>query len=228
MSTKTVNAPTTTFPVVNLLPPEIGERRQLRKVKAGLGVGLIATAVAVAALFVAASNDVSSAQGELTATKAQGARLQSQTAKYSNVPAVIAKVDAAKLQRSQAMGQEVRWSYYLNDLSLRIPSRVWLTKINVTQNVDAADTPPAASAPTYPVAGIGQATFEGTAYAHNDVASWLQMLSGQEGFTQAYFTSSTEDDNTKAADGTRAVKFVSQVTITADALSRRFEQKAGS
>jgi Tfp pilus assembly protein PilN len=126
------------------------------------------------------------------------------------------------------MGQEVRWSYYLNDLSLRIPSKVWLTKINVTQNVDAAAAVPAAATTTYPAAGIGQATFEGTAYAHNDVASWLQMLAGQDGFTQAYFTNSAEDEQTKVADGTPAVNFVSQVTITADALSRRFEQKAGS
>jgi Tfp pilus assembly protein PilN len=225
MSTATVNQTTTRFPVVNLLPPEIGQARRLRKVKAGLGVGVLAAAGVVVALFLAASSDVAKAEDELTASKAEGARLQQQTLQYANVPAVIAKVDAAKAQRNQAMAPEIRWSFYLNDLSLQIPASVWLTSVAATQNMDAAATP---DTTTYPATGIGTVNFDGQAYGHTDVAKWLEMLARQKGFTQPYFTNSTEDESLSTSDGSPAVKFTSQVTITEDALSRRFEQKAGS
>ncbi|MDQ1670611.1 MAG: type pilus assembly protein PilN [Actinomycetota bacterium] len=226
MSTKTLNR-TSTIPIVNLLPPEVGEQRRLRKLQAGLGAAVAATVGIVVALYVVAAADVSRAQDDLAATQAQGAELQVETAKYANVPAVIAKVDAAKLQRSEAMSQEIRWSFYLNDLSLRIPSKVWLTKITATQQVDVPTVAPVGGA-TYPDLGIGNVAFEGTAYGHNDVASWLQMLAGQEGWTQAYFTNSAEDDSLTSPGGDPAVKFTSQVTVTKDALSGRFDQKAGS
>jgi Tfp pilus assembly protein PilN len=228
MSTATTQrVATATLPVVNLLPPEIAEQRRLRKLQYGLGLGVVAAAGVVGALFLAASNDASAAQDELANTQAQGVRLQAETAKYSNVPAVIAKVDAAKLQRSQAMAQEIRWSFYLNDLSLQVPSRVWLTKITATENADAAATA-AAAATTYPETGIGQVTFDGQAYDHNNVASWLQMLARQKGYSQAYFTKSEEDQELTGPDGKPAVNFTSQVTLTDDALSRRFDEKAGS
>ena len=43
------------------------------------------------------------------------------------MPQVYAQVAAAQAQLTQAMGQEMRYSYVLNDLSLTIPSDVWLT-----------------------------------------------------------------------------------------------------
>jgi Tfp pilus assembly protein PilN len=231
MSTQTLTrSGVGTLPVVNLLPPEIGEQRRLRKLQGGLAGCVLAAVGVVVLLVVAAGSQVSRAQQDLDATKAQGASLQTQTGKYADVPAVIAKVDAAKLQRSQAMAQEIRWSFYLNDLSLRIPSKVWLTNVVATQTTDAA---PVAGAPTtttttYPAAGIGTVTFEGKAYGHNDVATWLQVLARERGWTQAYFTDSTDDKELTGPSGVPAKTFTSQVTITEDALSRRFDQKAGS
>lgn len=230
MSTSILNdTVTTTLPVVNLLPPEIGEQRRLRKLKSGLGICVVAAVGVVGALYVVASSEVTRAQGDLTNTQSQGSQLQVETAKFANVPATIAKVDVAKSQRSQAMSQEIRWSNYLNDLSLRIPAKVWLSSVSATQNVDlpvaAAGT---ATATAYPEPGIGQVTFEGMAYTHNDVASWLQMLAGQEGFTQAYFTNSVEDESLTGPGGKPTVHFTSQATLTEDALSRRFEEKAGN
>jgi hypothetical protein len=72
--------------------------------------------------------------------------------------------------------------------------------------------------------GIGTVAFTGKGYTHNDVASWLNALAKQKGLTQPYFTSSTvEEIGTE-----KVVTFESQATITEDALSGRFTQKAGS
>jgi hypothetical protein len=219
-----------TLPVVNLLPPEFGERRRLRSLQIGLGAGVVASIAVVAALAIGATGQVSGAQSALDATKAEGASIQAQTAKYADVPAAIAKVDAAQLQRSAAMSQEIRWSFYLNDLSLRTPAGLWLTTVTAAQSSpDAAIAAPVAgAAATYPEPGIGTVTFEGKAYGHNDVATWLEALTHERGWTQAYFTNSAEDAILVGPGGDPIVTFTSQVTVTPDALSRRFDPKAGS
>ena len=216
-----------TLPRVNLLPPEIGEQRRFRKVQAGLGAGVLAAVGVVVAFTLLANAAVSDAQSDVDAATAKQAQLQEQRAQYAEVPLVYAQVEAAEAQLGQAMGKEVRWSYFLNDLSLKVPGKVWLTSMTVTQNVEDAAAAAVVAVPatgTYLTTGIGTVTFQGNGYAHNDVAAWLDALAKQKGLTQAYFSNST-----KEKIGTeRAVTFTSQATVTEEALSKRYTQKAGS
>jgi Tfp pilus assembly protein PilN len=213
-----------TLPRVNLLPPEIEEQRRLRKLQVGLGVGVLAAAGVVGALALAAMGQVNDAQEELDASKARGTTLETKAGEFAEVPAVYAQVEAAEAQLTQAMGKEVRWSYFLNDLSLRTPSKVWLTQMTVTQNVD--DLPAATTTADAGVItpGIGSLQFTGMGYTHNDVAAWLNALAKQKGLTQPYFTNSTVEE----IGSERAVKFESQATLTEESLSGRYTQKAGS
>jgi len=213
---------------VNLLPPEIEEGRRFRRVQLGLGAGVLAAAAVVGGLTLLATLAVNDAQGDLDAKKARGSQLESQQAQYAEVPLVYAQVEAATAQLGQAMGKEVRWSYFLNDLSLNVPGKVWLTSMTVTQDVDmvaaATATPTVPGGGTYLSPGLGTVTFQGKGYAHNDVAAWLNALTRQKGLTQPYFTSSAQEE----IGSESAVSFTSQATITEDALSRRYTQKAGS
>ena len=211
------------LPRVNLLPPEIEEQRKFRQVQIGLGAAVLAAVVGVGVLFVTANNTVSDAQAGLDSSKARQTQLENQTAQYAEVPLVQAQVEAANAQLDQAVGQKVLWSYVLNDISLRIPNHVWLTKMTVAQNVDGAagNLTPGTYLPT----GIGTVGFEGRGYGHNDVAAWLNALAKQTGFTQPYFTDSTVE---AVGDDENAVKFSSSVTITDDALAKNYLSKAGS
>jgi Tfp pilus assembly protein PilN len=214
-----------TLPRVNLLPPEIEEARRFRKVQVGLGAGVLAAAAVVGLLTVLAASGVHDAQGDLDASTARQSALQGQLAQYADVPVVQARVDAAESQLSLAMGKEVRWSYFLNDLSLTIPRKVWLTSMTVTQTVDETATSVApTSTTTYLTPGIATVTFAGSAYTHPDVAAWLDALAKQKGLTQPYFTSSTK----QPIGGEESVTFSSQATVTDDLLSNRWTQKAGS
>jgi Tfp pilus assembly protein PilN len=222
MSTQTTTR-LATLPRVNLLPPEIAEQQRFRHVQVGLGAAVAASLVAVGALFVAASAQVGDAQDAVTAKQAQSTQLQSQVAEYASVPLVFGQVEAAHAQLDLAMGQEVRWSYFLNDLSLKIPRHVWLDSMTVTTTGGVA-----AVAPTpgqYAAVGIGNIAFEGHAYSHNDVAAWLNSLGRQKGYTQPYFTDSSVTPLGAKDD---AVKFSSTVTVTDDALSKRYTEKAGN
>jgi Tfp pilus assembly protein PilN len=225
MSTQTA---TSTFALarVNLLPPEIEQERRFRRTQFGLGAAVVASLVVVAVLFLAAGSQVADAEGELADSKRQTTRLEAQTAEYSQVPLVYSQVEAARAQLELAMGKEIRWSFYLNDLSLKTPAKVWLTSMTAT----VAETAPGgvvAAAPGtagYIDPGLGSVSFAGTALRHNDVAAWLDSLAKQKGYKQPYFTNSTKSE----IGDEEVVNFQSQVGITEDALSKRYIQKAGS
>jgi Tfp pilus assembly protein PilN len=220
MSTQTTTR-LATLPQVNLLPPEIEQARQFRRVQFGLGGAVLAALVAAGALFVAANAQVGEAQDHLDANKAQATQLQSNVDEYAEVPLVLGQVDAARAQLGQAMGQEVRWSYFLNDLSLKIPRHVWLDSMIVTSSAPTAVT----TVDQYAAVGVATIAFEGHGYRHNDVAAWLNSLARQKGFTQPYFSDSTVDPVGTDED---AVKFSSTVTVTDDALSNRYTEKTGN
>jgi Tfp pilus assembly protein PilN len=214
-----------TLPRVNLLPPEIDEQRRFKRVQGLLGIGVLASVGVVGALFLVANGQVTSAQDELSSQQAKGRSLDAQAAKYAEVPLVYAQVDAARTQLAAAMGQEVRYSYLLNNLSLNTPGKVWLTSMTVEQPDTATIAAPSAvAAPDYLTPGIGTLVFQGHGYTHNDVAAWLKALATTDGLAQPYFTSS----KVEPIGSESSVTFTSQATLTDAALSKRFTDKAGS
>jgi Tfp pilus assembly protein PilN len=210
------------LPRVNLLPPEIAESRRMRRIQMGLGSAVIGAVGIVALLYVAASSSVSSAQSSLDTATAQHTSLQAETAKYSQVTAIYGRAAAAQAMLTQAMGEEVRFSQFMNDLSLTVPESVWLKNVTFTQTVAKAAPGPATTTPlTTP--GIGSVTFTGVGFSHDDVAVWLESLASQKGYADPYFTNSTE-----ALLGTRkTVNFTSTATLTSAAYSGRYTKPAG-
>lgn len=205
-----------TLPRVNLLPPEIAEVRRMRRIQVGLGGAVLGAVGVVALLYVAATSSVSSAQTELDSATATGAQLRAETAKYAQVTAIYARAAAAQAMLTQAMGEEIRYSRFLNDLSLSVPENVWVKNLTFAQGAA-----PAALGSTVP--GVGTVTVTGVGFSHDDVAVWLESLATQKGYTNPYFTNSTE-----ALLGTRKiVNFTSTASLTPAAYSGRFTKPAG-
>lgn len=204
------------LPRVNLLPPEIEELRRFRRIQVGLGAGVAAAIGVVALLLVAANGSVASANSEVEAATAEQSRLKAETAKYADVQAVYAQAQAAEVMLTEAMGEEVRYSRFLSDLSLSVPENVWLKNLTFTQG-----EVPAAVGSTEP--GIGSVTVTGVGFSHDDVAVWLESLAGQPGYTNPYFSSSTE-----SLIGPRTVvDFTSTAELTSEALSGQYTKPAG-
>jgi Tfp pilus assembly protein PilN len=202
---------------VNLLPPEIHEAARFRRFQLAMaGAGVVAVAV-VGVLTYMAHNDVSNAKAQVTAAQAEKTSLMKQQASLQYVADIRTQVDAKKAMLVQAMSPEIRWSYYMTDLSLRIPDHVWLTNVTAAEASGQA----ASSAVTQP--GVGTVNFSGVAFSHDDVATWLDSLAKERGFTNAYFSNST-----KGLIGTRqVVNFTSSVTLSPAALSGRFTAVEG-
>lgn len=218
MAAQTFSSSTTTTavaPRVNLLPPEIAERAKLRRSQvAMMFTGLAAVAVA-GVMYVNATAKVADADDAKTEATARGARLTTELRKLDNVKQTYAEVDIANRTLATAMHNEIRWSGYLHDLTLKIPSNVWLDSMDV--RMTPAKQGGANNSETVLDPGLGTVTFKGTAFGHDDVAAWLESLAGQKGYTDPYFSKSVDRMKEKVI-----VDFESTVYLSEKALSKRY------
>jgi Tfp pilus assembly protein PilN len=219
VSTTTTSTRVVELPRVNLLPPEIFEKRQLQRTQAGLAVVVIAAVVGVGLVYVSGGSAVTDAKSRLAASQATQTNLQSQLNKLSYVTAEAAQAQEAQSMLTQATASTIPFSTYLADLSLLTPKNVWFTSITLTNALPAGSLTASANAP----ATVGAVTFAGQALAHNDVATWLDSAAKEVGFADPYFGSSTESliPGTGTAAGTTPktwVTFSSTVNLTSAAL----------
>lgn len=211
---------------VNLMPPEVAEVRRFRRVRYGLGGAVLAAIGVVILLLLLALGSVSSAQQQVDKTQAEQSQLQGRLTRFNGVRQVYTQVAQGDAQLRSALSGEVQLSHYLNDLSLTVPQNVWLTNLSVTLDAGSGTGSAAgAGAPGSAVArpGIGTLTATGSAFAHEDVANWLETLGRQKGFADAYLSNSTE----ALIGQRRTVTFSSTATVTAAALSHRFDRLPG-
>jgi Tfp pilus assembly protein PilN len=215
MSTTTTAVQTGTLPRVNLLPSEITESAKFRTAQMVMGLGVLASVVVVGGLFYLASSDESAAQDQLATAQSTGTQLQQQVQTFNNVPVVFAQAETAKAQLDQAMSQEIRYSFVLNDLSLGMPSGVWLTNMTITQ---VPDTPGSIKG-AWGNESNGTVILQGQSSNLPQVAGWLQALAAQKSYTDPYITNS---QGTGTSSSTGSYSFTSQVNLSAKALSNRY------
>lgn len=211
---------TGTLPRVNLLPTEISEGAKFRNLQAALALVVILAVAVIGVMTYFASGEVSDAQTQVDAAQAQTTILNHEITSFATVPATYAQVALAKAQLAQAMGQEVRYSFVLRDLSLSIPSSVYLQTFTITQPVDT----PGTVAGAWGGLGITNVTVHGTAGTLNDVAAWLDSLTKSTYYADPYVTTANRGDVKKATPFT----FDGSVIITPKALTNRYADKAGS
>lgn len=218
-TTSTTSTRVFDLPRVNLLPPEIYERRQLQRVQAGLGIVVLGAIVGVGLVYVSGGSSVTDAKSRLQASQDTNIKLQGQLSKLNYVTAQQAQQDQAVAMLTQATATEIPFSTYLADLSLLTPKNVWFTSVSISTTVPVGTLTSATAAP----ASVGAVSFSGQALAHNDVATWLDNAAKEGGFANPYFTTSTESliPGTGTVAGTTAktwVTFNSSVNLTPAAL----------
>lgn len=205
------------IPKVNLLPPEIMENRRFAALKRRLLVVLLLVLAGGAAATWWAGTRVDAAQQELDAARARTSTLQAEKAKYAEVPQVTAAVDAALTVRQQAMAADVLWYRYLNDVALATTSDVYLTSMTATLK---GATPTPGADPLTP-AGIGTVEISGTAGSLPSVATWMEALDQITGIKGSVLLSASR------GDGEGDITFSTTSVLTTDALSHRYDRKAG-
>ena len=231
-------------PHVNLLPPEILERRALRSLTKALAAAVLATVVVGGAIGYQAGSGGGEAHASLDAATAQQSRLQAQVNALSPASAALADAQATQSSLRAALSNEVLWSAYLDQLKLKLPEGVRFSSVQITPSTGSAGaagssgSSASAAAPPRPVnttasqaesapgaAGadaIAGMTLNGVGVSQEAVADLLQALQTVPQFSNVYLTSSTADGD-KAA----LVTFAITVDVTSNALSHRYDANGG-
>jgi Tfp pilus assembly protein PilN len=217
------------FPRVNLMPEVVAAEARAHRAKMLLVVGTVASVAVVGGLYLMAAGTVAESQDRLDAAQATSARLATEKAKYSDVPKVEAEVAGAVAQQYTALGGEVRWSFLLNNLALTLPAGTSLVSLNGSVSELPLDTSGAAGAGGTPVQsvmsnpGIGTISYQGEAAGYAQVANFLDSQSKQKTLIDPYLSSVTAPTDVTQ----KAMSFASSATVTAQALSHRYDVKAG-
>ncbi len=206
------------IPRVNLLPLEIIEGRTFRRTKVVLGAVVVGTLLIAGGATFLAERSVSHANDQLAASDAKVSVLQTQEKRYAAVPEVIAQVEAANTARTLAMGTDVLWYRYLTNLDDARPEGLELNSIALTMN-GAALTQSSASANPLAPNGVGTITVGGKADRYSEISSWLEAVNKITGFSASALTGASDTDS--------GLTFNSSAVVDSDALSGRYEKKAG-
>lgn len=214
MATKTRTGVSTVVRV-NLLPPEIEAGRKAKRAYVAMGGAVVLAVAGVGMLYLNEAGKVGAAKEKLQAAQDEQVQLQQRIRGFDRVHEVYETVSHRQGQLASAMSAEIRWSQYLNDLSLSMPANVWLVDAKFDNALGPAED-----------GSLGSVTFTGVGFEHNDVAAWLDALAKEKGYTSVYFSKS-DKRAAETPNGKDLIDFSSSTKLNVKALSRRFEQKAG-
>jgi Tfp pilus assembly protein PilN len=172
-------AASSTLPRVNLLPPEIEERKRLQQVQAAVLVGVVAVAGGVGYLYFQGTHKVSDAKQQLSQASAENSQLTRQLATFSDVKATAAQLNASEALLTQATATEIRWSEYLADFGF-LPHNSWMTTLTVNSSLP----PGTLATPSQAGPEIGTVSIGGYSMKYTDLATWLDSLAEQENAKQ--------------------------------------------
>lgn len=167
---------------INLLPPEIRQKRAVERRRIlvlALAIALVALLGGIwAFLTVLGSNEA----GELGRLQAQNADIRAAIGEFQVFEQQRAQVQQKKQTVAKTVAGEIPWFKLLNEVSLVLPSEVWLvsftgTEEEVTFNSSAVD-----NASDTPDTG------------HKPVAKWMVRLSEIPMLSDIWLTSSTKAD----------------------------------
>ena len=136
---------------INLLPPEILERRTAEKRIGWVVVGAIAVALVLAGVWATAAFRLQAQQEELASIEQQTQAIQAQADQLAIFEMRAGELDDRRELARTALGGRVDWPRLLDEVSLVLPTDLWAQTIVVDEGagfslagyaVDAPDDAP--------------------------------------------------------------------------------------
>ncbi|WP_024288213.1 PilN domain-containing protein [Cellulomonas sp. KRMCY2] len=209
-------------PQVNLLPPEIRNRRSLGRVKVRLGLALLIVLLIAAVAFVYAAFTEKAAAEELATTQRQVADLAAQQEEFAEVPRVKSQIDAVATARDLTMATEVLWTEYLRSVQAVTPESVRITTFS-TAMPGPLQAPITSTSPLDAVS-VGSVSLTGNAATLPDLATWMDALDAIPGLADPTYTTAELTDD----DGVISYSIAVTVQVDDNAYALRFVPKEGS
>ena len=174
---------------VNLLPPELRRKQRTRSMTrqvVALALGVILLLLVV---WVFEGSKLTSAQNDLAAQNAKNAALQSQIGSLQRFADLKGELSQKKELVTDLEKSEVQWSGVLHDLSMVMPSDVFLT--NFTASISIG--PGGWETLTGATGLVGNLQFQGEALDYPNVALWLDRMVNVKGWQNAWVTAAAEN-----------------------------------
>jgi Tfp pilus assembly protein PilN len=158
---------------INLIPRDEGRtRRQPGAVSLTAVLGAVLLTAVLCGWFLMASSGVSDKQAELDGLRAELAAIPPPPPPPASTSTLVAEKDARLTLLGKALGTRIAWDRILREISLVIPSDVWLESMT-TNGPDAAAVPQ----PGQTELPKGAFSITGYTYSHDGVARLLARLS---------------------------------------------------
>lgn len=176
---------------INLLPPEIAQKRKAERRRVLMVLSGLAAAGVVVFVFVVLRLQVSAGEREVEQLQSQAVRLTSAKVQLQQFADRKAELQKREKIAEDVIAKEIEWAKLLNEISMIIPSDVWLTNIKGSesdgltfQGWTRETTTSAESTST------SSSTETTTVQGHKPVAKWLVRLSLIGELTDIWLTTS--------------------------------------
>jgi Tfp pilus assembly protein PilN len=203
---------------INLLPPEVRQRQRIRRQTAAVIAAGVVVLAGVAALYFLQQLRLVGVNNDLEDQRATNARIQAQINDLRRFDELQREVEASRGMLTTLMANEIQWSGVLRDISLVVPSDVWLAGMTGQTNESTGQVaaPPTQGGAATGQGLVGQITFNGFSLDHRAVALWLARLDDIRGFANPWLSNAQKTDV-----GThKVVQFTSSVDLSQQAVAR--------
>ena len=200
-------------PQVNLLPPEVTNRRQVGSAKRRMRWSIIATIVLIIVAFGGAWLIRAESGLAKEAAQATSEDLLRQRQEFSPVIEVMNNIDKTRVVRNFVLTNEVDWTKYVSALAAVLPDDVTIDTLSVLAT-SAGEELVAGSDPLTTNA-IGVMTFAAESPTLPVASEWIDAIESIHGLADVNLRSSELTDS--EGETTYAVTATVQVTIDARA-----------
>lgn len=204
------------LPQVNLLPNDVRVARNLQRTKIYLLVAALLVVLAIAGAYVLSAMDADRAMEDFTGEQSRTTELQTEQRKYSEVPQVLARLNATSGALAVGSATEVLWAPYLDAITAVTPEEVEVHNLAIqsTSLIDG-ELQPADDVEGFNTARV---TFDGLSETRPDTAQWIDELHKIPGVADARLFSSVSSGSGEDI----VYETVLTVSLTDDALALRF------
>ena len=201
---------------MNLLPPEVRQRQRTRRQTAAVIAAGVVVLAGVGALYFLQQLRLVGVNNDLEEQRQTNAGIQAQIDDLRRFDELQREVEASRTMLSTLLANEILWSGVLRDVSLVIPSDVWLSGLTGDTSESGNTQAPATTGAASGTGLVGQITFNGFSLDHRAVALWLARLDDVRGFANPWLSNAQKTD----VGNSKVVQFTSSVDLSQQAVAR--------
>lgn len=118
---------------INLLPPEIGQKRKDEKRWQWIALGGVIAVALVAGVFVVLQIQVSGAEREVASFNDQAAAMQLSSNQFKVFSQKQSELQARKQMAEKALAGRIDWSRLCGDIALVLPSDIYVDSLKLSE-----------------------------------------------------------------------------------------------